>query len=147
MSKPTIENRKARYNYFIEDTIECGISLRGNEVKSIYEGMCNIKDSWVQIQNGNLVIRGMHITPWRTSNSYDIDIDREIQLLAHKKEIIKLENKLKTDGYNLIPLKIYFNDKGKCKMFVGICKGKHTYDKRNALKEKQIKRDIERSYK
>lgn len=147
MSKPTIENRKARYNYFIEDTIECGISLRGNEVKSIYEGMCNIKDSWVQIQNGNLVIRGMHITPWITSNSYDIDVDREVQLLAHKKEIIKLENKLKTDGYTLIPLKIYFNDKAKCKMLVGICKGKHTYDKRNALKEKQIKRDIERSYK
>lgn len=147
MSKPTIENRKARYNYFIEDTIECGISLRGNEVKSIYEVMCNIKDSWVQIQNGNLVIRGMHITPWITSNSYDIDVDREVQLLAHKKEIIKLENKLKTDGYTLIPLKIYFNDKGKCKMLIGICKGKHTYDKRNALKEKQIKRDIERSFK
>ena len=147
MSKPTIENRKARYNYFIEDTIECGISLRGNEVKSIYEGMCNIQDSWVQIQNGNLVIRGMHITPWITSNSYDIDVDREVQLLAHKKEIIKLENKLKTDGYTLIPLKIYFNDKGKCKMLIGICKGKHTYDKRNALKEKQIKRDIERSFK
>lgn len=97
--------------------------------------------------NGNLVVRGMHITPWYTSNSYDIDVDREVQLLAHKKEIVKLENKLKTDGYTLIPLKIYFNDKGKCKMLVGICKGKHTYDKRNALKEKQIKRDIERSYK
>ncbi len=143
----TIENRKANYDYFIEDKIECGISLKGNEVKSIHNGMCNIKDSWCQIQNGNLVVRGMHITPWYTSNSYDIDVDREVQLLAHKKEIVKLENKLKTDGYTLIPLKIYFNDKGKCKMLVGICKGKHTYDKRNALKEKQIKRDIERSYK
>lgn len=77
----TIENRKANYDYFIEDKIECGISLKGNEVKSIHNGMCNIKDSWCQIQNGNLVVRGMHITPWITSNSYDIDVDREVQLV------------------------------------------------------------------
>ena len=140
-----VTNRKLYYDYFVEDRLECGISLRGNEVKSIRDGKCNIKEAWIQIQNGNLVIRGMHISKWNTSNLYDVDEDRERQLLAHKSQIRKLQNKLKDDGYTLKPEKVYFNDNGKCKVLVALCKGKHNYDKRQALKEKQIKRDIERN--
>ena len=141
-----ILNRKLYYDYFIEERLECGISLKGNEVKSIKDGMCNIKEAWIQIQDGNLVIRGMHISKWRTANLYDIDEDRERQLLAHKREIRKLQDKIKQDGYTLKPEKVYFVN-GRCKILVALCKGKHNYDKRQSLKEKQMKRDIERSLK
>lgn len=143
----SIENRKAYHDYFIEDKLECGISLRGNEVKSIREGMCNIKESWVRIQDGQLVIRGMHISRWSTANMFDVDEDRERILLAHKKEILKLAEKVKLDGVTLVPLKVYFSDNSKCKVLIGVCKGKHTYDKREALKNKQTKRDIARALK
>ena len=138
-----IENRKAYYDYFVEDTLECGISLKGNEVKSIADGSCNIKEAWCSIQNGNLVIRGMHISKWRTSNDFDVDEKRGRQLLAHKCEIRKLESIIKEKGYTLVPLKVYAS-KGKFKVLVGVCKGKHTYDKRESLKKKQTERDIER---
>ena len=84
-----IENKKAYHDYFVDEKIECGISLRGNEVKSIRNGMCNIKEAWCQIQDNNLVIRGMHISRWNTSNMFDVDENRERQLLAHKHEILK----------------------------------------------------------
>lgn len=142
-----IENKKAYHDYFVEDKIECGIQLRGNEVKSIREGKCNIKESWIRIQNGNLVLRGMHISKWDTANAFDIDETRERQLLAHKSEIRKLEDKISQDGITLIPLKVYFTDRGKCKVLVGVCRGKHNYDKRESLKEKQVKRDIDRAFK
>lgn len=143
----TIENRKAYHDYFVEETLECGISLKGNEVKSIREGKCSIKESWVQIQNGNLVIRGMHISRWGTANLFDVDEIRERQLLAHKREISKLANKLSIQGITLVPLKVYFNERGICKVLIGVCKGKHNYDKRESLKEKQVKRDINRALK
>lgn len=142
-----IENKKAYHDYFVEEKIECGIQLRGNEVKSIREGRCNIKESWIRIQNGNLVIRGMHISKWGTANAFDVDETRERQLLAHKSEIRKLEDKISQDGITLIPLKIYFTERGKCKVLVGVCRGKHNYDKRESLKEKQVKRDIDRAFK
>lgn len=141
-----IENRKAYHDYFIEDTVECGIALKGNEVKSIRESACNIKGAWCQVQNGNLVLRGMHISPWRTANSFDIDEDRERQLLVHKAEIRKFESALAEKGVTLIPLKVYFI-KGKAKVLVGVCKGKHNYDKRETLKKKQVERDINRELK
>ena len=142
-----IENRKAKYDYTILDTIECGIALKGNEVKSIREGSANIKDAWCRIQDGNVVLRGMHISAWHTANSFDVDEDRERQLLLHKKEIVKLETQLKLDGITIIPLKVYFNASNRCKVLIGIGKGKHTYDKRNSLKEKQTNRDINRMLK
>ena len=129
----------------MNETLECGISLKGNEVKSIRDGKCNIKEAWVSIQNGNLVIRGMHIAKWDTANMFDVDENRERQLLAHKKEISKLSDAISQNGITLIPLKVYFNDKGKCKILVGVCKGKHNYDKRESLKERQTKRDIDRA--
>lgn len=148
MSKSiTIENRSARHEYFIEDTLECGIELRGNEVKSIREGKASIKEAWVAIENGELFIKQMHITQWKTANQYDIDEKRDKKLLAHKNEINKLGIRVKQDGYTLIPLKIYFNDRGKCKVLIGVCKGKHLYDKRQSSKEKTAKREIERAIK
>lgn len=140
-----ISNKKAYHDYFVNETLECGISLKGNEVKSIRDGKCNIKEAWVSIQNGNLVIRGMHIAKWDTANMFDVDENRERQLLAHKKEISKLSDAISQNGITLIPLKVYFNDKGKCKILVGVCKGKHNYDKRESLKERQTKRDIDRA--
>lgn len=142
-----IENKKAYHDYFVDEKIECGISLRGNEVKSIRNGMCNIKEAWCQIQDNNLVIRGIHISRWNTSNMFDVDENRERQLLAHKREILKLKQRVQEKGVTLIPLKVYFTSRGKCKVEVGVCRGKHNYDKRQDLKDKQIKRDIEREMK
>lgn len=142
-----ISNKKAYHDYFIEETLECGISLKGNEVKSIRDGKCSIKEAWVQVQKGNLVIRGMHISKWGTANTFDVDETRERQLLAHKKEIAKLSDKVIQQGITLVPLKVYFSNRGKCKVLVGVCKGKHNYDKRQSLKEKQVNRDINRALK
>lgn len=142
----TIENKKAYHDYFVEETLECGISLRGNEVKSIREGKVSIKEAWGSIQNGNLVLRGMHIAKWGTSNLYDIDEDRERILLVHKAEIKDLQKSIQRNGITLVPLKVYFV-RGRCKVLLGVCKGKHNYDKRNTLKEQQIKRDISRALK
>ena len=145
--KVEINNKKAYHDYFVDTTLECGISLRGNEVKSIRDGKCNIKEAWVQVQGRNLVIRGMHISKWGTSNVFDVDENRERQLLAHKREIANLAGLVSQQGVTLIPLKVYFSDKGKCKVLVGVCRGKHNYDKRATLKEKQVKRDIDRALK
>lgn len=142
----SIENKKAYHDYFVEDTLECGISLKGNEVKSIRQGKCNIKDAWCRVQGNQLVIRGMHIAKWETSNLFDIDENRERVLLAHKSEILKLADKVKLNGISLIPLKVYFN-KNRCKVLIGVCRGKHNYDKREVLKNKQISRDIDRAMK
>lgn len=141
-----IDNKKAYHDYFVDDKLECGISLKGNEVKSIRQGKCNIKDAWCRVQNNQLVIRGMHISKWETANMFDIDENRERVLLAHKREIIKLSEKVKLDGISLIPLKIYFKD-GKVKVLLGVCRGKHNFDKRNTLKERQVDRDIRRALK
>ena len=137
----TIENRKAKYDYFIEETLECGIELRGNEVKSIRSGKASIKEAWVSVESGEMVIKQMHITPWETSNRYDVSEVRERKLLAHKAEIRKLSRAVQRDGYTLVPLKVYFSDNGKCKVLVGLCKGKKNYDKRESIKERDLKRE------
>lgn len=141
-----INNRKAYHDYFVEDTLECGISLRGNEVKSVRSGSCSIKESWCYIKDGQLVLCQMHIARWGTANAFDVDENRERVLLAHKREIRKLYAEVQKSGVTLIPLKVYFKD-GKCKVLLGVCVGKKSYDKRSALKEKQAKRDIERAVK
>lgn len=142
-----IENKKVGYDYFVTDTLQCGIVLRGNEVKSIRDGKASIKEAWVQIQNGQLVIRGMHITKWGTSNIFDIDESRERMLLANKKEINDWYNYVSQEGYTIKPLKVFFNDSNKCKVLIGLCKGKHNYDKRECLKSRQVKKDIDRELK
>lgn len=144
--RPEIKNRKAYHDYFIEDTLECGISLRGNEVKSIVNGKANINEAWVTIQDNNLVIRNMFVSRWETANIFDVEERRERQLLAHKKEIMRLHEKILQKGMTLVPLKVYFSG-SKCKLLIGVAKGKHGYDKRNTLKERQINRDIDRALK
>ena len=142
-----IENRQARHEYFVDDTIECGISLVGNEVKSIRAGMANLKTSWVDIQEGEMYLKGMHVSAWETTNKFDIDENRDRKLLVHKKEIRQLSEKIKQAVKTLVPLKVYFNDRGKCKVLVGICTGKKLYDKRQTAKEASMKRDALRGLK
>lgn len=147
MKNLEILNRKVNHDYFIIDTLECGIELKGNEVKSIKNGNCNISDAFCQIYNNQLTIVNMYIAKWETSNLYDILGERrERRLLAHKNEIVKFNNKVAIDGYTIIPIKIYTVN-GKIKILIGLCKGKHNYDKRQSLKEKVIKRDIDRTLK
>lgn len=142
-----IENRKAYHDYFVEETYECGIALWGNEVKSLRDGKASIKESWVAIENGEVLIKKMHVTPWNTANSFDIDETRERKLLMHKSEIRELSRKVQQDGYTLVPLKVYFSEASKVKVLIGLCKGKHDYDKRQVEKEKQAKREMSRASK
>ena len=142
-----IVNRRVHYNYYVEEVLECGISLKGNEIKSIRVGMVNLNDSYIEVKEGELNLLNCHITKWDTANDFDVSEKRPRKLLAHKTEIIKLAQKTAEQGYTIMPLRIYFNEAGKCKVLIGLCKGKHIYDKRNVEKEKQVKRDIERMIK
>ena len=141
-----IQNKKAYHEYQVLETLECGISLRGNEVKSIIAGKASIKEAWCAIQNNQLMIRGMHITPWNTANAFDVDETRERVLLAHKSEISKLLAMKQQDGITLIPLSVTYRD-NRIKVIIGVCKGKKLYDKRQDLKERQTKRDMDRMLK
>lgn len=141
-----ILNRKARFNYFIIEEIECGIELFGSEVKSIRNGNCNIKDSYGVIRNNEVYLINMFIKNYKEASIFNKEETRKRKLLLHKKEIIKLKEKIEKEGYTLVPLKVYFN-RNKVKVLLGLCKGKKTYDKREALKEKEIKRKIEREIK
>jgi len=132
-----IENRKARYDYFIDDTYECGIVLKGTEIKSIREGKANLKDSYAIIKNNELYLLNMHISEYESGNIFNHDEKRTRKLLAHKKEIFKMRDKLNIEGYTLIPLKLYFKN-GKAKVLIGVAKGKKTYDKKQSLKERDI---------
>ena len=134
-----ILNRKARFNYEIIDTIECGIVLKGTEIKSIRDGKANIKDSYGIIRNNEVYILNMHISPYENGGVFNHQETRTRKLLLHKKEILKLKNKLELEGFTLIPLKLYFVN-GKAKIELGLCKGKKLYDKREDSK----KRDVER---
>ena len=136
-----ILNRQASHNYFITDTVEAGIVLTGTEIKSIRNGKCNIKDSYAIYKNGEVFLLNCHIAQYEQGNIFNHDENRTRKLLLHKKEIFKLRDKLELEGYTLIPLKIYFKN-GLAKVSIGVCKGKHTYDKKEALKEKDIAREL-----
>ena len=141
--RPTIKNRKAEHDYFIEETLQCGISLRGNEVKSILIGMCNISEAWCSIKNNQLIISNMFVQKYDTANKFDVSERRDRTLLAHKSEIRKLNQKVKEKGYTLVPLKVYWDGKN-CKIDIALAKGKHLYDKRATIKEKNIERSMAR---
>lgn len=141
------KNKKAYYDYFIEDTLECGIELVGTEIKSIRGGKSSIKEAWCNIVNGELFINNMHIAKYEHGNIFNHDERRVRKLLAHRREINKLIGITAQKGYTLVPIEIYLNERERVKVLVGICKGKHTYDKRQALKEKSINREIERNHK
>lgn len=134
-----ILNRKARYDYFIEDTIEAGIVLTGTEIKSLKEGKANIKDSYAIIRNGEIYLLNTHISSYEKGNRFNHEEDRTRKLLMHKKEILKLNNKVNLSGYTLIPLSIYLSH-GLAKVEIGLCKGKHNYDKKETIKERDIER-------
>ena len=141
------ENREARFEYFIEDSYEAGIQLDGGEVKSIRAGNVNLADAYCSIYNGELLVKGMHVAVYDKAGAYNVkDSRRERRLLLHKSEINRLIGKVNEKGYTLVPLKLYF--KGSLiKMEVGLCKGKHTYDKKQSLKERDLKRNMERDIK
>lgn len=147
MKSINIENKKAYFDYYIEDKLECGIELWGNEVKSLREGKASIKESWIAIEKGEMYIKKMHISPWRTANKFDIDENRDRKLLAHKSEIKEFSRKIEQQGYTLVPIKVYMDKTAKVKVLVGLAKGKHRYDKRRCEKEAQVKKDIARAMK
>lgn len=136
-----INNRKAKYDYQIFETIEAGIVLTGTEIKSIRQGKANLKDSYATIKNGEAVIINMHISPYEQGNIFNHEETRTRKLLLHKKEILKLNDKIRIEGYTLVPLKLYFK-KNKAKILLGVAKGKKTYDKRETIKQRDIERDI-----
>lgn len=144
--KTIAENRKVRHEYFIIDSFEAGIELVGTEVKSIRRGGVNLKDSWCTVQDGELFVNGMHISPYDHGNIFNKDPMRVRKLLMHKKQIMQLLGKIKQDGLTLIPVSIYF--KGSLvKVQVGLCKGKKLHDKRDDMAARAAKRDIERAVK
>ena len=141
-----IINRRARYDYFIDDTYECGIVLKGTEIKSIRKGSANIKDSYAIIRNGEVFLVNMFIDRYKEGNIFNHEETRSRKLLLHRNEIRKLDNKLKLDGFTLIPLKVYFV-KGRVKVELGLCRGKKNYDKRESIKERDLKREFGRANK
>lgn len=137
-------NKKAQFDYFIEETFEAGIVLKGTEIKSIRKGSVNIKDAYVRISNNEAFIINMHIATYKEGNQFNHEETRERKLLLHKKEIVRLGTKLAQQNATLIPTKVYFV-KGLCKIEVGFAKGKKKYDKRQDLKEKDMKRRVEKA--
>ena len=135
-----IKNRKAYFDYFIEREIECGIVLSGTEIKSIRKGSANLKDTYARIKNDEVFVINMYIDPYEEGNRYNVPERRERKLLLKRNEIVKLKSEVMKDGYSLIPLKLYF--KGNyAKILLGLCKGKKLYDKRESIKERDLKRE------
>ncbi len=139
------QNRKAFHDYFIEETFEAGIMLTGTEVKSLRAGKANLKDSYARIKDGEVFLLNAHISPYTHSDSFkQHDPERTRKLLLHKKEIMKLLGKTREKGYTLVPTKIYFKG-GKAKVEIGLAKGKTSYDKRDSIKARDVKREIEKT--
>ena len=139
-------NRAARHEYFLLETYEAGIELYGTEIKSIRNGSVNLKESWADIQNGEVFVYGMHISPYEKGNIFNRDPFRVRKLLLHKKEINKLLGKIKQDGLTLVPLSLYYKGP-RVKMELGLCKGKKLYDKREDAAKRDAKRNIDRAMK
>lgn len=138
-------NKKAYHDFFVDDTYEAGIALYGTEVKSLRQGGVNLKDSYCRIEDGEIFVYGMHISPYDKGNIFNRDPYREKKLLMHKKEILKLFGLVTQKGFTLVPLSLYFSGKN-VKMEVGLCRGKKLYDKREAEAERQAGREIEREF-
>ena len=144
--KIAAQNKKAYHDYFVEDTYEAGIELFGTEVKSIRAGTVNMKDSYCNIEKGEMYMTGVHISPYEKGNVFNKNPLRERRLLLHKKEIMKLFGLVGKEGYTLVPLKMYFKG-SRVKVEVGLCKGKKLYDKRDSIAKKEANRDIDRAMK
>ncbi|MCI8548563.1 MAG: SsrA-binding protein SmpB [Bacilli bacterium] len=141
-----IFNRQAKHNYFIEDTYECGIELRGCEVKSIRAGKCNLKDSYAIIRSGEIFLLNVYVAPYKEGSIFNESETRSRKLLLHKSEIRKLNDDIRLKGLTLVPLKLYFV-KDKVKIELGVCRGKKNYDKRESIKEKDLQRQARKDFK
>ena len=141
-----INNKKARFDYFIEEEIECGIVLKGTEIKSIRAGLANIKDCYAIIRDNEVFLLNMYVAKYEEGSIFNHDETRTRKLLLHKKEILKLKDKLTLQGYTLIPIKLYFK-KDKAKILLGVCKGKKNYDKRETIKKRDNEREIKAALK
>ena len=141
-----IKNKKAFYDYFIEEELECGIVLKGTEIKSIRNGQANLKDCYAILKNNEVFLLNMFISKYENGSIFNHDERRTRKLLLNKKEILKLRDKVEISGYTLVPIKLYFKG-NKAKILLGVAKGKKNYDKRESIKEKDVKREIERSLK
>ena len=145
-SKLVANNKKAYFDYFIEDTYEAGIGLKGTEVKSIRMGKCSIKESYIQIENNEVYIYGMHISPYEKGNIFNKDPLRTRKLLLHRTEINKMKAQVAQKGYTIVPLTVYLKE-GLVKVSIGIAKGKKLYDKRDTIAKKDMKREQEKEFK
>ena len=141
-----IQNKKAKFDYEILDTYEAGIVLTGTEIKSIREGKAQLKDSYAVIRNGEVFLLNMHISHYEQGNIFNHDETRTRKLLLHKKEILKLRDRVEIEGLTLVPIKLYFKG-NKAKILIGIAKGKKTYDKRESIKKRDIDRDLKKQFK
>ncbi len=141
-----ILNRRAKHDYFIEEEYECGIVLTGTEIKAIRDGKCNLKDSYAVIRKNEIYLLNMFISHYKEGNIFNHNETRTRKLLMHKKEILKLSEKINLQGFTLIPLKLYFKN-NKAKILLGLCKGKKNYDKRESIKERDIQRQMDKSSK
>ncbi len=142
--KPVADNRRARHDYFVEESYECGIELKGTEVKSMRQGRVNLKESFARVKDGQVFVDGMHISPYEQGSIFNTDPLRPKRLLLHKSEIRKLQAQVMRQGMTLIPLKVYLKN-SRMKLELGVCRGKHLHDKRDDLAERDARRDMERA--
>ena len=144
--KPMAQNRKAFHDYFVEERIECGMELKGTEVKSMRQGRMNLKESFAVVKDGEVLVCGMHISPYEQGNIFNTDPLRPKRLLMHKREIRRLDGLVQRQGYTLVPLSVYLKD-GRMKLELGLCRGKKLHDKRDDMAERDARRDIDRAMK
>lgn len=140
-------NKKAFHDYEIIEKFDAGMSLMGSEIKSIRDGRVNLKDSYVEIRRGEAYLIGCHISPYSNASYNNHEPERARKLLLHKRELLKMDNKVKTRGVTIVPLKMFFNDKGLAKIEIAIAKGKRVYDKKQKIIENDVKRDMDREMK
>ncbi|KYH31531.1 SsrA-binding protein SmpB [Neomoorella mulderi] len=144
--KIVTDNRRARHDYFILETYEAGIALTGTEVKSLRSGKANIKDSYARVENGELILHDMHISPYEQGNRFNHEPRRPRRLLMHRYEIQRLYGKIREKGLTLIPLKVYFNERGRAKVELALAKGKRLYDKREDIAARDAQREIAKAF-
>lgn len=146
--KTAAKNKKAWHDYFVDEKLEAGIVLTGTEIKSVRMGKVSIKESYIKIdKKGELIIYGMHISPYEQGNIHNVDPLRERKLLMHKREIARFQGKIKLKGVTIIPLEMYIDENGRAKLEIGVCRGKKNYDKRESIAKKDAKRKMDRAIK